>query len=514
MLYLQAARRIPEFEGFRRQRFWPIRAIILLILKNTSETFNSNKRALEDEAAAARGEVIVRKKKGKAATTAKGRARAKESKVAKQAGASDASNRSSASNGRTVSEANEVTVPGAGNAHTTTDARDHGSGADPDEMEISFRAEMPPITPEEADEDRVANVTHELSSMQIDPGTHIIRSGSITNILYLGEDEGEPFAVTGSFLAGLDLQATSTPLPTRKPKQPSVQSQTQHKPDLTTTTFTRTGPSTLASTTVSAPPTLQSTGPMPLDTVASTGPSTNATTTIHPEPIYPPADTSKSLPTPPPSQSATTGAGSSNEAHTTTTHPLVSPNANLEDQLARLNAFAATLGPAQLALLPPGFFQTFTSSNPSKPSSVPTSNPASNSTVNNKIFGEDSDLSDVESASESNPPIASQGSDTASTRPKTKNDTKNKKGSKGAATTKVVLPGADGGEAGSVGAKVAQAIRAAKGTKTAKGAPTEDQDENQNGEELVVVSTKKTRAKSKAVAVTVAIEDQPVSIII
>ncbi|KAG8726205.1 hypothetical protein FRC11_000596, partial [Ceratobasidium sp. 423] len=458
------------------QKLWLLKSFIHLILpvKSTSEKFNSIQCELKDEQAAARGEVIERKKKAEAPTTARARVKVKQLKEAKQVETPDASDSSKALAGHSASGGDQAEavvgggVSGAGNEWTThdnannNDSADTNVGANADvntdlnAMDTSFQGEVQPNTPVDTNEDEVGDLTHNLSSMAIDP-----------------LEADEPETGMGNILDKLNNpQAASTPSPARISQQPLGQSATPDKvPSMTSLPAPATSP----------PPRAKRPNPRfpnpraPAD--CATNPPTLTLQAATPTSLAPP-------PSPPPPKEATT----TTEAHILPT--------NITSEITKLQSLTASLGDAQRAAMPSALLQSLAAFAALGPGFTLIQPPTSDPGIDNTPCSNESELSDPdpdpESASESNPPIANQGPNPSSTQLQARGGPKTQRNAKTAAKVKDMLPGADNDVPESIGARTARAIRAAKG-----GEPS-------------TTSTKKasTRGKGKAIAVTANSEDQ------
>ncbi|CAE6483398.1 unnamed protein product [Rhizoctonia solani] len=454
----QALAEFPEFDIFRRQKLWPLKAFVHLILKATSEKHNSIRRQLEDEEAAVRGEVIVRKKKAKAPDTARARAKVKQLKSAKQAQKLDPSNDSSTPTRSNMLPEGQVELPsevsGAGNQQTTrdNDRANTNINADPDAMDVSFVATRPK-TPVDTHEDELQDLTHDLASMSMDP---------------LEDDEAE--GGTENILGPINPLASSTPLPTRVTQQPSSLSTASHAPSATA------DPALVVSSKSKAKrPRPKFVDPAVLANSVPDG-ATPAILAAAPSPPI----TSAPLLAPSSTQSLAQGAAIP-PANLTSPSP-----AELAAQVTKLQLLAASLGDAQRAAMPLELWESLSAFTTLTSGSVLAQPPAPKSGIDNPPFDGDSDLSDPESASESNRPIANQGPTAQS---QARNNSNAQKNAKNAAKAKAVLPGVDEAVAESVGAKTARAIRAAKGGKGKTVAVTADNEDQ-------VVSVKEPTRKS------------------
>ncbi|CAE6386857.1 unnamed protein product [Rhizoctonia solani] len=174
----EIAEHFPEFEPFRKDRFWPIEAVIHGTLRNSSGKFNALQQQLKIDEARARGEAIEPKaKKVKAPTAARGRAKVKELK----------------------SRAATDRLPTAGHnpTHSVTANENNANKGDTNMHERSFQDVDDPL----------GDLTHEMSIVAIDSA-----------------QDDKPDETHGSILAHLLPDAMSTLFSTRAVTYTSGQS--------------------------------------------------------------------------------------------------------------------------------------------------------------------------------------------------------------------------------------------------------------------------------------------------
>ncbi|KAG8688434.1 hypothetical protein FRC11_005450 [Ceratobasidium sp. 423] len=306
-------------------------------------------------------------------------------------------------------------------------------------------------------EDEVGDLTHNLSSMAIDPLEVDKPEGGMGNIL---DEINNP-------------QAASMPSPAHISQQLLGQSATPDKV-----------PSTTSLPATAMPPQPRAKHPKPkfanpvVLVDCATNPPTSTLQAAMPTSLAP-------LPSQPPPKEATA---------TTKVNTLPT---NIASEIAKLQSLTASLGDAQQrAAMPSALLQSLAALAALGSGFTLTQPPASNPGTDDTPCSDESELSSPKSTSESNPPIANQGPNPSSTQPQAQGGPKTQRNAKTVAKAKDTLPGADNGVPESTGAKTAQAIRAAKG-----GEPS-----------TTLMKKTGTHGKGKAIAVTANNEDQVASL--
>ncbi|KAG8741683.1 hypothetical protein FRC11_014668 [Ceratobasidium sp. 423] len=416
----------------------------------------------QDEEAAAQGEVIVWRK-AKSPNMARGRAKVKELKNAKQTQEPNAGDNLSTSIRHGVPSGSQAEaqseVSGEGNQQVTNNNANNSSpsantDANADVMDMSFHAVALPKTLVDMNEDEVGDLTHDMISMSIDHPKDDNAEGGMEEIL----GPVNPHAM--STLLSMRITQQAPGLSMAPHGSLSAMSNTIHA----TSTTPASAPVT------SSKPKVALANSMPDAAILTLPPAT-------PSPLIalmPPS-------APSPTQSLTQGATTTTGVHIPPADLASLLPANLASHITKICLLAASLGDAQHAAMPPELLQSLAMFAMLTPRSAPAQPPTPKSGIDDALFGGDSDLSGPESTSESNPPITNQGPTSSSTQLQAQSCLK----AKTAAKAKVVLPSADNGEAKSVSVKTVQVIRAAKG---GKGMMAMDW----SGGEPVTTSTKNT----------------------
>ncbi|CAE6352662.1 unnamed protein product [Rhizoctonia solani] len=435
----QAAVVYDEFEVFRKQKFWPIKGIIHLILKGTSGKVNAKKLELKREEAKKRGEV-VKKKARKTPTTVRERAKLKPIAEAK---ASTGPKVGSQPN--TVFEGSPPTssVIKLFKTHSTQVNHDNGTrdnDLDFGIMETSFHDEV--LTQECAHEDDMGDITQNISVLAVGP-----------------DEEDESNEDTSNILGQLVPQAASTP-------SPAWQSISSNASPLA------------PAATACDPPPCKSLYPAPtsVPTASLTSVSSSAQGTIHTVPAH--------LPSPSPNDVV------SQFALFVSTLPEAS-RALMSSELMQC-----------LGILPLGPSNVSTAQSSSSTSAF-NHIPPGLTQVDPTAFDDDDILSDAESASESNPPVIRIPStlpgieSTTATNGRVISNT----GKTGAG--KGVSSNLDHNTTNSVGAKTAKAVRSAKGPNNIQVAnATSQMDDDVTHASIKKPSTRANKGKGKSVAIT------------
>ncbi|KAG8700408.1 hypothetical protein FRC11_012960 [Ceratobasidium sp. 423] len=406
----QALEEFPKFKIFQKQKLWLLKSFIHLILKAMSYSM---------------GEVIVQKKNAKAPTTARSRVKAKQLQ--------EANNSSSTPTGHSTSKGNqagaeveaevevETGVLGAGSVwitHNNADDDDNNSNAntnantDLDTMDTSFQGVVLSKAPIDMNGDEVGDLTHDLSSMAIDP-------------LEADETEGGMENLLGSIN---DPQAVSMPLPACISQQPTGQAVTPYKvPSMMPTTTSACPMTSVSALAASLQPKLKCPKPKFANPMALADCATNLPTLTLQAAMPSPALPLSQLP---PDEATTT----------TRAHILLT---NIASELTKLQTLTASLGDTQCAAMPLAFLQSLATFATLSSGSTPTKPSASNPGIDYTLYNDDSELSSPKSASESNPPLINHRPNPSSTQPQVQGGLKTQHNMKTPAMPKVMLPSPD-----------------------------------------------------------------------